>query len=185
MDQQNLFTFWRDWKTDLIRVVTLVVVEFLLVTSSTRGSSLISQEVFVSEQGSSPLEARDVGLQLAEREALSSLLARIAPQEKNRSASLTDVQISGLIEDFEVFDEKQSPNGYKARVVFRFNKEGVEQLVGHDASEAIEEGTSQPVKSSPSLQGEIHSPGESPTEMSFLIPMGTCYTLFHILYGRL
>ncbi len=97
----------------------------------------VTQEVTIDQRGGSALEAREKGLQLGEKEAVLTIIKANALPENPQGTLLTDGQISGLVEDFEVFDERQSQDRYRARVAYRLKKSDLEKILGHEVTTLV------------------------------------------------
>lgn len=127
----------------------LAMAGFLLtlpVLAQTRSSSVYTvSNVAVDATSQSAVQAREIARADGERRAFRTLMERLTTkQDWSRLPKVTDSDLLGLVQDFEVTSERSSTVRYIATLTFRFRAEPVRRLL-RDRGIAFAETPSKPV----------------------------------------
>jgi hypothetical protein len=127
----------------------LALAGFLLTLpalAQTRSSSAYTvSNVSVDATAQSAAQARDIARADGERRAFRTLLERLtSKQDWGRLPKVTDADLFGLVQDFEVTSERSSTVRYLATLTYRFRAEPVRRLL-RDRGIAFAETPSKPV----------------------------------------
>ncbi|GHT97481.1 hypothetical protein FACS1894126_1610 [Alphaproteobacteria bacterium] len=93
------------------------------------GKVLKPASVSVKQNGKNSVEAKNIALARAARQAFEKMLKEYYSLEKKAASSISDKKISECIADYSVENEKQSDSCYRAQLSYRFNKETVDDVL--------------------------------------------------------
>jgi hypothetical protein len=118
----------------LRRGFLLVMAGFLLTLpalAQTRSGPVFTvSNVAVDATAQSAVQARDIARADGERRAFRTLMERLTlRQDWSRLPKVTDSDLLGLVQDFEVTSERSSTVRYLATLTFRFRPEAVRRLL--------------------------------------------------------
>jgi hypothetical protein len=127
----------------------LALAGFLLTLpalAQTRTSAVYTvSDVAVDATSQSAVQAREIARADGERRAFRMLIERLTPkQDWGRLPKVTDADLVGLVQDFEVTNERSSTVRYIATLTFRFRAEPVRRLL-RDRGIAFAETPSKPI----------------------------------------
>jgi len=133
-------------------IFVLVLVLGLLCGGSGRADPFTVQGVHVDATGSTTISAREAARVDGQRRALDTLFERLtAAPDRVRLPKLSDAQITDLVHDFEVANERSSATRYFGDYTFRFRKNEIRKLL-KAADIAFAESVSKPVVVVPVLR---------------------------------
>jgi hypothetical protein len=115
-----------------IRARALCVALVVLAPASAQAMVLEVQGIQVDVTADSAVEAREQAILEAQRKAFEQLVANLTGG--GAAPRLSDGQITALIHDFSITNEKSSAVRYIATFDFRFNRAGVSDVVGELAA---------------------------------------------------
>tara|TARA_B100000686_G_C16785276_1_gene974787 strand:+ start:1058 stop:2455 length:1398 start_codon:yes stop_codon:yes gene_type:complete len=98
------------------------------VSAQAQTAAYVVEDVPLDKSASNAVEAKDLAIVEGQREAFVKLANRLlidAPDEK--ISEMSDLEISSLINDFEINHEKFSSTRYQARMTVRFNEGAVKR----------------------------------------------------------
>lgn len=102
----------------------------LAALSAHAQDAIFNSEVSMDETGTDATDAKNIALKKAEREGLSQLMERLAPDQKDEvMKSLDDKKISAMVKGVEVLDEKIAGNRYRAQLRLSYNALTVSGLI--------------------------------------------------------
>ena len=106
--------------------VVLITVSLLFVTAASWAAVYDVENIDVDVTAKTASQARELALVQGYRQAYEKLLARLVPREQlSVVTDITDTQLQGLVERFQVYEEKNSDTRYLATLKIVFQPERV------------------------------------------------------------
>ena len=141
---------------EMLAIVALAALFALGCPSGGRAQT--ASEVFtvagipVDATAATALAAREAARLDGQRRAFAGLIERLTPAgDRGRVPRVSDAQLTDMVRDFEVANERSSPVRYLADYTFRFRPDDVRRLLG-DAGIPYAETVSKPVTVLPVLR---------------------------------
>lgn len=123
----------------VIRLLLVGLLGALALSAPARAEGYVVEGVMAQATAADPLQARDAATLKAQREALETLLKRLAaPGTEGRLPPVTDRLVFETMQGFEVQQEKTTATSYFAILSVEFRREAVDKLLAGAGVDYVE-----------------------------------------------
>jgi hypothetical protein len=124
-----------------MKFFSAILLSFLFCAPVYAGEALVNSEVEVDITGKDAADARAQALAKAEIDALTDLMAKLAPpgQAQDIIAALDSRRISKMTRGTEVLEEKITGSHYHGRMVVSFDGDELSDLISKVSAQSIEQ----------------------------------------------